>query len=76
MCSDPDLVVRYPDGNRCQIIDACFWAEVTGGTAGLSDEVTEVGWFRAAEAESLTVIATHLPLLPVAFGIPGMPYFD
>ncbi|WP_432949282.1 NUDIX domain-containing protein [Kribbella sp. CA-253562] len=73
--SNPDIVVVYPDGNRVQILGVLFRAEVVEGTAGLSDEVTEVGWFTAAEAAELTVIANHRPLLPTAYGVDGV-YFD
>jgi 8-oxo-dGTP pyrophosphatase MutT (NUDIX family) len=74
--SDPDLVVVYPDGNRVQIIASCYWAEPVAGEAGLSDEVTGVGWFSAAEADELTVIPTHRNLLDVVFGRRDAPYWD
>lgn len=74
--SDPDLVVVYPDGNRAQIAGVLFRAVVTDGVAGLSDEVTEVGWFTAAEAARLIVIPTQAPLLPLAFGTAPPPHFD
>lgn len=73
--SNPDVVVVYPDGNRRQVVGMLFRAEQVEGTAGLSDEVTEVGWFTAEEAAALTLIANHQPLLPTAFGAPG-PYFN
>jgi len=73
--SNPDVVVVYPDGNRVQIVGVLFRAEPVAGVAGLSDEVTEVGWFTAEEAAGLTVIANHEPLLPTAFGVAG-PYFN
>jgi 8-oxo-dGTP pyrophosphatase MutT (NUDIX family) len=73
--SNPDIVVVYPDGNRVQIVGILFRAEIVEGTAGLSDEVTEVGWFTADEAAELIIIANHLPLLPTAYGTAG-PYFD
>ena len=73
--SDPDVVVVYPDGNRVQVVGVLFRAERVAGTAGLSDEVTEVNWFTAEEAAQLTVIANHLPLLPTAYGAEG-PYFN
>ena len=73
--SSPDVVVIYPDGNRVQIVGILFRAEVCEGTAGLSDEVTEVGWFTAEEAAKLTLIANHRPLLPTAFGSGGI-YYD
>jgi hypothetical protein len=68
-------VVVYPDGNRVQVVGVLFRAEQVEGTAGLSNEVTEVGWFSAEEAAELTVIANHIPLLPTAYGAEG-PYFD
>jgi 8-oxo-dGTP pyrophosphatase MutT (NUDIX family) len=73
--SNPDVVVVYPDGNRVQIVGVLFRAEPVDGVAGLSNEVTEVGWFTAEEAATLTVIANHQPLLPTAFGADG-PYFN
>jgi 8-oxo-dGTP pyrophosphatase MutT (NUDIX family) len=73
--SDPDVVVVYPDGNRVQVVGILFRAEQVEGTAGLSDEVTEVGWFTAEEAAKLTLIANHLPLLRTAYGLEG-PYFN
>ena len=74
--SNPDVVVVYPDGNRVQIIASCFWAEPVEGEAGLSDEVTGVGWFTAEEADELTVIETHRGILDVAFGRRPAPYWD
>jgi 8-oxo-dGTP pyrophosphatase MutT (NUDIX family) len=73
--SNPDVVVVYPDGNRVQIVGVLFRAESVDGVAGLSNEVTEVGWFTAEEAAELTMIANHQPLLPTAFGADG-PYFN
>ncbi|WP_246486199.1 NUDIX domain-containing protein [Kribbella qitaiheensis] len=73
--SNPDVVVAYPDGNRAQIVGILFRGEQVEGTAGLSGEVTEVGWFTAAEAAELTLIANHVPLLPTAFGT-DRPYFN
>jgi 8-oxo-dGTP pyrophosphatase MutT (NUDIX family) len=73
--SNPDVVVVYPDGNRVQVVGVLFRAEPVDGVAGLSNEVTEVGWFTAEEAAELTLIANHQPLLPTAFGADG-PYFN
>jgi 8-oxo-dGTP pyrophosphatase MutT (NUDIX family) len=73
--SNPDVVVVYPDGNRVQVVGILFRGEQVEGTAGLSDEVTEVGWFTASEAAELTIIANHVPLLRTAYGLEG-PYFN
>lgn len=72
--SNPDVVVVYPDGNRVQIVGVVFHAEALGGEAGCSAEVSESGWFTAAEAARLTVIAGHRPILPAVFQ--GHTYFD
>jgi 8-oxo-dGTP pyrophosphatase MutT (NUDIX family) len=73
---NPDIVVVYPDGNRAQIVGVLFRAEQIAGTAGLSNEVTEVGWFTAEQASRLELIANHRPLLPTAFGTDRRTYFD
>jgi 8-oxo-dGTP pyrophosphatase MutT (NUDIX family) len=73
--SNPDVVVVYPDGNRVQVVGVLFRAESAHGVAGLSNEVTEVGWFTAEEAAELTLVANHRPLLPTAFGAGGA-YFN
>jgi hypothetical protein len=62
--------------NRAQIVGILFRAEPTAGTAGLSNEVTEVGWFTAEQASRLGLIANHKPLPPTAFGTDRRPYFD
>lgn len=72
--SNPDVVVVYPDGNRVQVLGVVFRAEVVSGEAGCSAEVSESGWFTAAEAAELTVIAGHRPVLPAVFA--GGLYFD
>ncbi|WBQ02701.1 NUDIX domain-containing protein [Kribbella sp. CA-293567] len=73
--SNPDLVLVGHDGSRVQIVGILFRAEVVGGTAGSSDEVTEVGWFTAEEAAELTIVANHQLLLPTAYGLEG-PFFN
>jgi 8-oxo-dGTP pyrophosphatase MutT (NUDIX family) len=74
--SNPDIVVVYPDGNRAQIMASCFWAEIVDGSPGLSDEVTEVGWFTAEEAAGLSVIPTQHEVLAAAFARSPEPYYD
>ena len=74
--SDPDLVVRYPDGDRVQIFAVCFWAEPVEGTAGVSDEVTEVGWFTASDADRLHIVATQQTIVEAAYALHPTPYYD
>lgn len=73
---DPDLVVRYPDGNRAQIYAACFEAEVVAGEPTTSDEVIDLGWFTATEASALTIVATQRAMLDAAFTGSPSGYFD
>lgn len=38
--------VTYPNGDRAQYLDVCFWCRPTGGEARVGDdESTDVGWF-------------------------------
>lgn len=57
--TSPNFAVEYADGNRWQVVSATFECEVTGGTLGLSDETTEVGWFTRAEIDQMDVLLTH-----------------
>ncbi|WP_279671836.1 dihydrofolate reductase [Flexivirga meconopsidis] len=75
--SDPDIVVVYPDGRRNAIFGVCFRAHVVEGSAGLSDEVTQVAWLTESEAARLPIIPAHRPLVRAAFELPaGTAYFD
>jgi 8-oxo-dGTP pyrophosphatase MutT (NUDIX family) len=73
--SSPDIVASYPDGNRAQIVAAVFRVEILSGAPGLSDEVTELGWFTAAEAAQLPIIETQRRRITDVFN-PGEPFFD
>lgn len=57
----PDLLMEYPDGNRIQPVAFSFEAEITGGELGLSDEVTEFGWYTLAEIEGMDILEHHIP---------------
>jgi len=57
----PDLLMEYPDGNRIQPVAFSFEAEITGGELGLSDEVTEFGWYTLAEIEDMDILEHHIP---------------
>jgi len=42
----PSELVTYPNGDRAQYLDVCFWCRATGGTARVADdESTDVGCF-------------------------------
>ncbi|MGE3537726.1 MAG: NUDIX domain-containing protein [Candidatus Tectimicrobiota bacterium] len=57
--STPHRITYYADGNRWQTVSVTFVAEVTGGTLGVSDETTEVGFFAPAELTALDMIDPH-----------------
>ncbi|MDE0824793.1 MAG: NUDIX domain-containing protein [Dehalococcoidia bacterium] len=57
----PDILMEYPDGNRIQPVAFSFEAEITGGELGLSDEVTEFGWYTVKEMESMDILEHHVP---------------
>ena len=47
--SSPDLLVSYADGTRHHPVVLCFRCDVVGGALRLSDETTDVGFFRTDE---------------------------
>uniref|UniRef100_A0A7C4KKA6 NUDIX domain-containing protein n=1 Tax=Anaerolinea thermolimosa TaxID=229919 RepID=A0A7C4KKA6_9CHLR len=57
--SDPHRLVVYPDGNKVQTVALHFEAEIVNGEPRLSNEVTEFGYFSAAEAQSLEMLGNH-----------------
>ncbi|TWP37717.1 NUDIX domain-containing protein [Leekyejoonella antrihumi] len=71
--TNPGQVVVYADGRRRQIFGVCFRAQVRDGTAGLSDEVTEVRWVTKDEAAGLPIVPLHRDLVPQAFEAPDAP---
>jgi len=58
--TSPDILVEYPDGNKTQPVAFSFEVEVTGGTLGLSDETTEVGYFTIEEMENMDMMEHHV----------------
>jgi 8-oxo-dGTP pyrophosphatase MutT (NUDIX family) len=57
--SHSDQLVVYPDGNKVQVVALLFEVEVTGGTAGLSDEVSDFGYFARDEMDGLEFLGRH-----------------
>lgn len=72
----PDIVVVYPDGNRVQIVATVFRVEIVAGEPGLSDEVTEVGYFTRDEIAGLTVIPTQRRRIDAVFTAGEPPFFN
>jgi hypothetical protein len=46
-------------GHRWQTVSVTFLTAMTGGTLGLSDETTEVGFFSLEEMAQLDLIDPH-----------------
>jgi 8-oxo-dGTP pyrophosphatase MutT (NUDIX family) len=57
--SHSDQLVVYPDGNKVQVVALHFEVEVIGGVAGLSNEVSDFGYFSLAEMEGLQFLGRH-----------------
>jgi 8-oxo-dGTP pyrophosphatase MutT (NUDIX family) len=57
--SHADMLVVYPDGNKTQVVALHFEVEVMDGKAGLSDEVTDFGYFSLEEMEGLEFLGRH-----------------
>lgn len=57
--STPHRVTYYADGHRWQTVSVTFLTAMTGGTLGLSDETTEVGFFSLEEIAQLDLIDPH-----------------
>ena len=58
--TSPDILVEYPDGNKIQPVAFSFEVQITGGTLGLSDETTEVGYFTIEEMENMDMMEHHV----------------
>jgi len=65
--TSPDRITAYADGNRFQYVSMLFDVTVEGGTLGLSDETTEVGYFTEAEIASLDLMSNHRERIPDIF---------
>jgi 8-oxo-dGTP pyrophosphatase MutT (NUDIX family) len=57
--SDPHRLVVYRDGNKTQTVALHFEVEIVEGEPRLSDEVTDFGYFSAAEAQKLELLGNH-----------------
>ncbi len=57
--SDPHRLVVYRDGNKIQTVALHFEAEIMDGEPGLSEEVTEFGYFSVEEAQLFEMLGNH-----------------
>ena len=58
--STPHCVTYDADGHRWQTVSATFLTAMTGGTLGLSDETTDVGFFSLEQIAQLDLIDPHM----------------
>jgi 8-oxo-dGTP pyrophosphatase MutT (NUDIX family) len=72
--SDPNFLIQYADGNRFQVVAMCFEAEVIGGTPGLSDETTDIGYFSEQEIKALDIHPFQLQRVMDAFAFQERAY--
>jgi ADP-ribose pyrophosphatase YjhB (NUDIX family) len=72
--SSPHVLVRYPDGNRFQIVSLCFAAQALGGQLRTTDEAVSVGYFTRQEAAAIDVMANHVERIRDAFDYEQSPF--
>lgn len=65
--SNPHRIMAYADGNRRHIVSLCFEAKVLSGELTLNSEVSEFGYFEAAEIEKLDLLENHRERIVDAF---------
>ncbi|MGW0862958.1 NUDIX domain-containing protein [Streptomyces koelreuteriae] len=54
--SNPSHVFAYDDGEVRQEFSVCFLARPTAGQLAVSEESTDVRWFRPAEVDTLAMV--------------------
>jgi 8-oxo-dGTP pyrophosphatase MutT (NUDIX family) len=57
--TNPNTVLQFNDSRTYQVIGMCFEARIIGGEPGISDEVTEIGWFTPAETATMDLSDQH-----------------
>jgi len=72
--SSPDVLVRYADGNRFQIVSLCFAAEIIDGELRTTSEAVSVGYFTEEEAAAMEIMANHVERLCDAFSHGDVPF--
>jgi 8-oxo-dGTP pyrophosphatase MutT (NUDIX family) len=65
--SDPNWLVVYEDKGPAQIVALSFETEITGGEPGLSEEVSDWGYFSPEEAGKLDLLSNHAIRIQDAF---------
>lgn len=54
--SDPNYLIEYASGNRCQIVALNFEVKLVGGELGLSNETNAYGYYTRSEIRSMDVM--------------------
>jgi len=57
--SHPDQLTVYSETDKFQIIALHFEAEIISGELGLSDEISDFGYFTTEEIEGLEMLGRH-----------------
>jgi 8-oxo-dGTP pyrophosphatase MutT (NUDIX family) len=65
--SDPHMALTYGDGQLFHLVSLVFEVERLAGEPGLSDEVTEIGWFGPDDLPALQMMDHHRVRLADAF---------
>jgi 8-oxo-dGTP pyrophosphatase MutT (NUDIX family) len=80
----PTDVVEYPNGDRAQYLDLCFWCRPVGGGEPnvTDDELTDVGWFARSDlpepmnpSSLLRIERTFAYMAAADRGEPVRPYY-
>lgn len=72
--SNPHQLIEYADGNKIQVVSACFEGTVAGETLTTSDETTDFGYFSTDEIETMDVMENHRECIEDAFTQSNTPF--
>lgn len=65
--SNPNMLLSYDDQHQYQIISFHFLVTVTGGELGLSNEITDFGYFSQDEISTMDLMEHHQLRIADAF---------
>jgi len=57
--SDPNILLKYEEGDQHHLVALHFEAEIVGGTLGLSDETIAVNYFTPEQIDALDLMPHH-----------------
>ena len=65
--SNPNMLLSYDDQHQYQIVSFHFLVTVTGGELGLSNEITDFGYFSQDEISTMDLMEHHQLRIADAF---------